>query len=122
DRVTGLMWQKSLPMTAPGSGVLAMFAFAGAATYCQTTVNAMVPPLGGHTDWRLPTLIELVSLVDLGLSGPSLNSTYFPNTPSGACWSSSGSAASGRGWAVGFSTGSLGRNNTITPAYARCVR
>jgi len=122
DRVTGLMWQKTLPMTAPGSGVLATFGFTAAVAYCQMTVNAMVPPLGGHTDWRLPTLIELVSLVDLGLSNPSLSSTYFPNTPSSAFWSSTGSASSGRGWAVGFSTGALGRNNTIAPAYARCVR
>ena len=50
--------------------------FEQALSYCET-LN-----IGGHTDWRLPTTKELRSLVDYSHYGPSINTTYFPNTQS----------------------------------------
>lgn len=70
DNVTGLMWQQS-----PGDKV----------TYAQALANAQTLTLGGYSDWRLPTITELYSLMDFrGVTGrserdsvPYLNTTYF---------------------------------------------
>ena len=70
----------------------------------------------GHSDWRMPTKVELEGLV-LGkeeagfiwtgsLTSPTINTTYFPNTPSDWFWSSSPLALnSGYAWGVHFSSG-----------------
>jgi hypothetical protein len=63
DNVTGLMWQQAI---APGT-----YSNVAALAYCPTVT------LGGHRDWRLPSIIELVSLVDYG-SSTFINGTYFP--------------------------------------------
>ena len=62
------------------------------ATYCNTEafaarVNAV--GLCGATDWRLPDIEELRSIVDYSRYGPSIDTDYFPNTPSGVYWSAS---------------------------------
>ncbi len=38
-------------------------------------------------DWRLPTLNELLSLVERQCTDPAINPNHFPNTPSLAVWS-----------------------------------
>lgn len=46
-----------------------------------TAVNTP-PGLCGQTDWRLPSIRELATLLHLGtLASPSIDVTYFPNTP-----------------------------------------
>ena len=45
--------------------------------------------LCGFSDWRVPTLMELDSIVDAGRINPSTDSNYFPNTRSSWYWSSS---------------------------------
>ncbi|WP_162925915.1 Ig-like domain-containing protein [Isoalcanivorax indicus] len=44
--------------------------------------------LCGATDWRLPTVGELHSIVHFGVSNPSIDQDYFPNTDSQSFWSS----------------------------------
>ena len=63
DNTTGLMWEKTganTPMTQPA-----------AVTYCATMATT-----GGHSDWRLPSKIELLSIVDYGRSSPSINPIF----------------------------------------------
>ncbi|MFA7607548.1 MAG: DUF1566 domain-containing protein [Rhodocyclaceae bacterium] len=62
--------------------------------------------LCGATDWRMPTVKELVGIADLGRSNPAIDPDYFPNTPSSIVWSGSPSAGySGYAWGVYFGSG-----------------
>lgn len=122
DNDTGLMWQQAVPSGAYTTA-------AEAVAYCSTLT------LAGHSDWRLPSMIELYSIVDLGQSAPSINGTYFPSTPSNstfwssspaACWpntiGSSPPSGSVEGtWHVNFADGntSLSESSHLT---VRCVR
>jgi hypothetical protein len=115
DNVTALMWQKTAPTTSMTQ--------AAAVAYCPTLT------LGGHNDWRLPTLIELLSLVDSSTSEPAINVTYFPGAPDSAFWTSTLYAAAsayglpaGAAWHVSFGDGSAGGVTTPTTTLARCVR
>jgi hypothetical protein len=109
DHVTGLMWQSpptNATMTQPA-----------AVTYCSTMLAA-----GGHHDWRLPTKIELLSIVDYGRSSPSIN-PVFASVVSNAYWSSTSVAGTPfNAWFVDFYDGnSKGYIATYT-FYVRCVR
>ncbi|HPI97028.1 MAG TPA: DUF1566 domain-containing protein [Gammaproteobacteria bacterium] len=48
--------------------------------------------LCGFNDWRVPTSQELISIVDNSVTGPSIDSSYFPNTNSWYFWTASPSA------------------------------
>lgn len=86
DNVTHLMWQHPV-----GTGI---YNWSDAKNYCQTLSVA------GHQGWRLPTVIELYSLVDFTRTDPAIDPTAFPNTPADWFWTSSyvgGSPAYARG-------------------------
>ena len=59
DHVTGLMWTKD-----PGSKM----------THADAAKNASGCKVGGHTDWRLPTIKELYSLINFNGIDPDPNS------------------------------------------------
>lgn len=90
-------------------------------------VNAV--GLCGHTDWRMPTVGELDSLVDNTYPppNPTIDIRYFPNTQwlsPGSYWSSSpdaGFAASGRAWIVYFSLGAITGSPKSNPSRVRLV-
>jgi hypothetical protein len=80
--------------------------------------------------WRLPTRIELVSLVDFTVPapGPTIN-TVFQNTPGAIFWTSSIYAGDeGDAWNIGFDAGysdyglrdGLDRVRCVRPPAARC--
>ena len=76
DHSTGLMWQQG----EPGS-----MTRAAALNYCE---NLSFPLTNGFTDWRLPNIKELVSLVDYSVANytnliPAFNRTFFPNAVEG---------------------------------------
>lgn len=74
DDVTGLMWQRS---------VASSYAWEAAVAHCDSL------SLGDYDDWRLPSRIELVSLLDHTRSSPVIDVTAFPNTPSAYFWTPS---------------------------------
>jgi hypothetical protein len=97
DNITGLEWQQAT----------ANYAWQQAFDYCVGL------SLGGHDDWRLPTIKELSTLVDSSIlvPGPTINTTYFPYTEANIYWSSITNAGSsnlafglyfGYGTAYGF--------------------
>jgi len=66
----------------------------------------------GSSDWRLPTLRELFSLVDMsiGYPGPTIDSTFFPETQAGGYWSADAGTpdvpeAAAQAWFAYFGTG-----------------
>lgn len=111
DLVTGLMWQRA---ASPARTSI----WSEARSYCASLT------LGGHADWRLPTEIELVSLVDDSIvTPPTISPLAFPNTPAGYVWSSIPMAGSpDNAWLVDFSTGSAYSADAAAPEYVRCVR
>jgi hypothetical protein len=115
DQVTGLWWQQSVPTNVLGYVIGTQ---ADALTYCAH-LN-----LGGYCDWRLPTRIELVSIVDFTQIDPAINGSAFPNTPLTFFWTASTYTPSpGSGWVVNFADGHtyFAYLSAAYPAF-RCVR
>ena len=109
DNGTGLVWQQVLSME--------LLTQAQAAAYCAS-LN-----LNGYTDWRLPSIVELVSIVDPTQYNSAISNTYFPNTPASFYWSTTPDAsAAGLVWTVTFDVGSITSAGVIESGYARCVR
>jgi hypothetical protein len=97
DSKTGLMWKKCLEGL---SGDDCSTGTVGSFTWQQAlqqpgTVNAG-GGFAGHSDWRLPNIRELLSLVEEQCVGPAINTTRFPNTPSSVVWSGSAVAVPAR--------------------------
>ena len=110
DNVTGLMWQQVVPTTT--------YTWTNAIAYCPSLT------LGGHSDWRLPKRVELVSIVDLGKDSPAIDTAYFIATPtSRAFWSSSQTAGgTAYAWQVDFNFGLVQNSSVQDGCYVRCVR
>ncbi|MFT3926129.1 MAG: DUF1566 domain-containing protein [Myxococcales bacterium] len=131
DKITGLMWERFLPgatSSAPATyaGCTQKRVVAGdactwdeAKNYCANLV------LSGKDDWRLPSKIELESLLDTSKVDPSIDGSVFDTgitqTPSVDFWTSTEYGSSGRGWYVSFLTGTVGYQ-IRSSASVRCVR
>ena len=80
-----------------------------ASTYCNTqafTARVNAVGLCGFTDWRVPDIEELRSIVDYSRTNPSIDINYFPNTRSSSYWSASPYASySVSAWLLRFSYG-----------------
>ena len=119
DNRTGLMW-----VTNPRADA----GFAGAQTWesaltsCTVTLNGLA--YAGYTDWRLPNVRELMSIVDYGNYSPSINSTAFPGTYVSYYWTSTTYVPSTTtAWVVEFDVAYLGGGAVkTTNNYVRCVR
>ena len=124
DNVTGLIWEKSpSPTSAQCTG-------AGPATVNFSAVTCTQPQAAAYctnkgSGWRLPTRLELVSLVDstVGFVGPAINQAAFPGTPNDAFWTSSPLAGvPSNAWYVEFGAGDTGSLYVTGTSRVRCVR
>jgi len=63
---------------------------------------------GGHSDWRMPTILELSMLVNADEWSPVINTDYFPNTMSSIyCSSTTDAYDTDYAWGVDFGYGDV---------------
>jgi hypothetical protein len=115
DHAAGLIWQKS--------GSDAPITYEQAHAYISQLNQAQ---FAGYTDWRLPTMAELLSLVEPTAQSNGLYLNLLFDVKQEYCWSAdmfpaSEARASGAAWVVNFR---IGRINWIglTDNYVRAVR
>jgi hypothetical protein len=108
DFVSGLQWQGKVRLSA--------------VTTIAEALNECAKPGG----WRVPTRIELVTLIDFTRKSPALHSVFSaaPNVPRGAAnqsqfWSASRVFGQQTYWSVDLDTGAVQAKNGNT---VRCVR
>jgi hypothetical protein len=110
DNKTGLTWSQDK--------------LGGKATYEAAEKAVAECRLGGHDDWRIPTRVELESIIDLERHSPAID-------PAFACdhdyyyWTSTPYAASSSGyvWIVYFYDGTVGSGYRRSgSAFVRAVR
>lgn len=117
DTRTKLTWQRAVA-TSGGVSNNGSYNWAAAKTYCKT--NAAALPGSG---WRMPNLVEVLSLMDLKTkSGPALDTVSFPNTPNDFFWTSTpvgGSAVFS--WQVYMNDATYGSGDVTAGKLVRCV-
>lgn len=116
DRATGLIW--AADGNAAGCNNGAQDTWVNSISYANALTFA------GFTDWRLPNVQELNSLVDYFAGSPTINTSFFPNTKTGAYWTGTTYMPNTLvAWQVGFNIGNtVNWNAKTTVAYLRCVR
>jgi len=112
DNITKLQWQDNEEVKTVYKN------WEDAKAYCGGLT------LGGYTDWRLPTIIELQSIVVDGKSSPAIDTIAFVNyTISNYYWSSTTSASyTNVAWSAYFRNGDTFYNYKTTKNNIRCAR
>ena len=114
DQNTGLVWEQAPDATTR--------LWATATIYC---VNKTV---GGTRGWRLPSVVELASLIDPSLPAPFVPASAFtiggsPGVQSGTYWSATTPAVPPiDAWIVLFDNGVVTHVDKTRSTYAWCVR
>jgi hypothetical protein len=110
DSETGLMWQQ-------------LSADAGTMTWQEALAYCEELSLAGYTDWRLPNLNELISIVDFSASRPSIDVDAFPDTVDDWYHSSTtGVAVPSSAWSVDFTFGGSNYSSISPKSFRKHVR
>lgn len=111
DNVTGLLWQQDVSSTKA-------YTWNDAISYCSELI------LAGQEGWRLPSRIELVSIVDYDQSNPSIDVIHFTSTPAVWFWASTPAVEvqPSAAWGVSFDYGYTYSNSVTLLGDVRCVR
>lgn len=123
DGDTGLMW-KRCPEGMSGAncatGSASILAWSAALAVANGSAYA------GYGDWRLPSIMELQSLVESGCHNPAINvatTAAFPGNGVGSYWTSTTYASDAAGaWAVAFLDGLVYASGKGSEHRVRLVR
>jgi hypothetical protein len=111
DSVTGLTWQQGDAHNSTSRN------WEEALDYCECLT------LAGKSDWRLPNVRELESIVAWDNYSPAIDTDYFPDCRSSSYWSGSTYAYyTDYAWIVHFYDGYAGYHLKANHYYVRCVR
>lgn len=126
DNLTGLMWQDDKDAKTVTRKLITQANYdlkrkddtsgVTAATYCTELT------LGGFKDWRLPTIGELIGLVDYGRYRPAINSKFINVQKAEYYWSSSGAYGKCIVWRISSMDGGTVHSHKLRESYVRCVR
>ena len=109
DNNTGLVWEQAPDITT--------MAWPSAIFYC------LRKNVGGTVGWRLPSVVELKSVLDPTLSGPFVPASVFTGVQPFVYWSASTTAASPTSaWGVMFNDGDVNTFGKSLTLHAWCVR
>jgi hypothetical protein len=117
DNMTGLMWTKN-------ANLAGMQTWANALTYVSGTLNGSTKP-GTYSDWRLPSVDELKTLVHYAQTNPAawLGTQGFTNVQASFYWSSTTYASNTTlAWVVGMNVGLVTYNSKANSNYVWPVR
>ena len=110
ENQTGLQWQDNADVSNVTKD------WVGAINYCENLT------LDGYSDWRLPNINELKSIVDRSISNPAIVDG-FANFSSNGYWSSTTNVDyENIAWYVYFGSGYVFYNSEDVNNYVRCVR
>lgn len=104
DKNTGLMWKQCIEglsgINTCTTGSPSYYTLIKSLEFAEGQLFA------GYSDWRVPTLTELKSLIAQHCLAPSVNIALFPNDPASYVWSSSLSVNNAKNaWYVIFNNG-----------------
>ena len=126
DTTTSLMWkqcpegQSSLDCS---TGAAALFRW-DQALQTATAVNTS-GGFAGYSDWRMPSIAELTSIIETQCTSPAINLAVFPNTGNLFFWTNSPDANDDSAtWFVEFkfgNTGTAGRDQVYPIRLVRSV-
>jgi len=126
DNQSGLMWMSRTPDSDIGAGNdgKLYWSIDVNENIWQFLVEANANSLGGHNDWRVPNINELLSIIDYGQWNPIINTTAFPSTPSSKFWVNTTTKGSvDNAFDINFGTGALYFSDKVTvKSYVRLVR
>ena len=89
------------------------------------TDGSNLSTLCSHYDWRVPTDTELSKVVTTGQGSPTINTAFFPNTPTdwGWFWSSTPYPnVTSSAWVLRLDTGSVSGDSRSSSNHVRLVR
>ncbi len=118
---TGLMWKRCAEGQTWSGGTCT--GTASPYTWSGALVAGRTANFASYTDWRLPNVKELESIVEGRCFTPSINASIFPNT-GGATdfWSASPAGLSQFAWYINFGFGIPMNDSVATGFQVRLVR
>lgn len=110
DNNTGLVWEQSPATLLPGP------------TWIDARLQCIEKNVGGSRGWRLPSVVELASLIDPSLPPPFVPAV-FTGVQLSSYWAATAHAVgSSNAWTVGFDEGHAGWTGKTSTSSVWCVR
>lgn len=125
DTVSGLEWAKCVVGQSWNVTTQSCEGEPLSLTWQEALQQATTFRLNNHTDWRLPNLKELASIVEHKCVTPAINISMFPASPSHSFWTSTPNTASDltmEAWSIAFDNGRIDSSDKFSDYYVRMVR